>query len=537
MGEAQAQAQAGGAAAPDSEQSLLELRNTAVNILQALVQRGVLSQQDAQAIVADAQKKAEAEVAEVRAREAAQQAAEQNAVRVTYVPEVVKEEIATSVRNDVQDKVVDDVVDRAKKEGWGVPGALPAWVRNTDIETRLRVRSQGDYFDAQNAQNVYLNFNAINAAGGIGRAGIDALTNTTEDRARMRGRLRIDLNSKITDNLSTYLTFVTGNMNDPITFHETLGTYGRKWNYSVQNAGIDWRFQNDRATRGFDFIAGRFDNPFLSTSLLWAEDLSFEGVAAKAMFDVFTRKEPGLQPGVSFLVGAFPFQEVALAADDKWLYAGQIGLDVPFGKRNRFRLGAGYYQFRNITGLLNAPDSKLTDYTAPPLLARGNTLFDIRNDTDPTTNLFALASDFRIVDLTARLDLAVFGENRLRITADVLENRGFDPVAVAQRVGQYVAPRTKGRSLEVSIGREAMRQRGDWRVFASHRYLERDAVLDAFTDPDFALNGTDSQGFIVGFDFGVTRNTWLTTRWLSSNEIDGPPLAIDVLQLDLNTRF
>jgi len=29
----------------------------------------------------------------------------------------------------------------------------------------------------------------------------------------------------------------------------------------------------------------------------------------------------------------------------------------------------------------------------------------------------------------------------------------------------------------------------------------------------------------------------LTTKWLSSNEIDGPPLSIDVLQLDLNTRF
>jgi len=179
----------------------------------------------------------------------------------------------------------------------------------------------------------------------------------------------------------------------------------------------------------------------------------------------------------------------------------------------------------------------LKDYTAPALLGRGNTLFDIRNDTDPTTNLFALASDFRITDFTAQLDLAVFGANRLRVTADVLENKGFNAAQVALRVGSLVEPRTKGRALELSIGREAVRQRGDWRVFATHRHLERDAVLDVFTDSDFGLGGTDTEGYILGFDIGVSKNAWLTTKWLSSNEIDGPPLSIDVLQLDLNTRF
>src|SRR5262245_55623831 len=85
------------------EQSLLELRNTVVNILEALVARGVVTQQDAQAIVARAQEQAETEIAEVRARDAAQAAAEQGAVRVTYVPEIVKDEIEAAVREDVQD--------------------------------------------------------------------------------------------------------------------------------------------------------------------------------------------------------------------------------------------------------------------------------------------------------------------------------------------------------------------------------------------------------------------------------------------------
>ena len=64
-----------------------------------------------------------------------------------------------------------------------------------------------------------------------------------------------------------------------------------------------------------------------------------------------------------------------------------------------------------------------------------------------------------------------------------------------------------------------------------------DAVLDAFTDSDFHLGGTDTKGYILGGSFGIDKNTWFTMRWLSADPIDGPPLSIDVLQADLNARF
>jgi hypothetical protein len=518
--------------APSDAQSLIELRNTVVNLLQGLVQRGVLTQAEAQAMVADAQRKAGTETAAQRA----QQETEKDAVRVTYVPDVVKDEIAASVREDVQGAVVEDVVQRAKTEGWGVPGALPEWVRNVDVSGELRVRGQGDYFDEQNAVNTYLDFNAINDAGGIGRAGPDALLNTTVDRTRLRARLRLNLAAQVAEHVATHLTFATGNIDDPVSMNATLANYGRRLTFAVQNASIEWTPRNDRATRGFDFLAGRFTNPFLTTSALWDVDLSFEGLAGKVSFDVFRRHTEGLDPGVWLVLGAFPLEEVELADDDKWLYAGQLGLNVPIGQNSYFRLASGYYQYRNIVGLRNAPDSRLTDYTAPALLSKGNTLFDIRNDLDPDTNLFALAGEYEISDIVAQLDLGAFGKNRLMFTAEYLENRGWDPADVLARTGRAVAPRVKGHQVELSVGRE-VRQAADWRVFAAYRYLERDAVLDVFTDSDFGLGGTDAEGFFVGFDIGLTRNTWVTTKWLSSNEIDGPPLSIDVLQLDLNTRF
>jgi hypothetical protein len=516
-------------------QSMLELRNTVVNLLQGLVQRGVLSQADAQKMVADAQTRAQTEVA----AQQAQEKAEEGSVRVTYVPETVKDEIGAQVASNIEPAVVDDVVTRAKNEGWGVPGALPEWVRNLDVDTRLRIRGEGDYFDDQNAQNAYLNFNNVNKAGGVGKAGPAALLNTTEDRARLRARLRVDVKADVDEHVTARFGVSTGNFADPISMNETLGNYDQHFNLGVHSASIEWKTWKDRGTRSFDLIAGRFENPFLHSNLIWDEDLSFDGVAGTIGFDVFHRQDRKFDRGVWLTLGAFPVQEVELSQADKWLYAGQVGLDLPIGRLNAFRLGAAYYAFKNITGLRNAPDSTLNDYTAPLLLGKGNTLFDIRNDLDPSTNLYALASDYMLADVTAQFDFAGFGKNHIQLTMDYVDNRGFDAAQVAARVGQPVTPRTRGRQVEFSVGREKdkVREAGAWRAFATYRYVQRDAMLDEFTDSDFALGGTDNQGFIVGFELGLAKNTWFTTRWLSSNEIDGPPLGIDVLQLDLNTRF
>jgi putative porin len=517
------------------QQSMLELQHTVVNMLEGLVRRGVLTREDAQQMVADAQSKAKTEVA----AQQAQEKAEEGSVRVTYVPETVKDEIGAQVAKDIQPAVVDDVVTRAKNEGWGVPGALPSWVRNLDVDTRLRVRGEGDYFDDQNAQNTYLNFSNVNKAGGIGKAGPAALLNTEEDRARLRARLRVDVKADVDEHVTARFGVSTGNFADPISMNETLGNYDQKFNFGVHSASIEWKTWKERGTRSFDLIAGRFDNPFLHSNLIWDEDLAFDGVVGTIGFDVFRRQDRKFDRGVWLTLGAFPVQEVELTQSDKWLYAGQIGLDMPIGRLNAFRLGAAYYAFKNITGLRNAPDSTLKDYTAPLLLGKGNTLFDIRNDLDPNTNLFALASDYMLADVTAQFDFGGFGKNHIQLTMDYVDNRGFKADEVAARVGQPVTARTSGRQVEFSVGREKDKVRAarDWRVFATYRYVERDAMLDEFTDSDFALGGTDNQGFIVGFELGLAKNTWITTRWLSSNEIDGPPLGIDVLQLDLNTRF
>jgi hypothetical protein len=62
-------------------------------------------------------------------------------------------------------------------------------------------------------------------------------------------------------------------------------------------------------------------------------------------------------------------------------------------------------------------------------------------------------------------------------------------------------------------------------------------VLDAFTDSDFHLGGTNAKGWILGGSYGITDNTYVSARYMTADEIDGPTLGIDVVQVDLNTKF
>ena len=62
-------------------------------------------------------------------------------------------------------------------------------------------------------------------------------------------------------------------------------------------------------------------------------------------------------------------------------------------------------------------------------------------------------------------------------------------------------------------------------------------MLDAFTDSDFHLGGTDAKGYQFSYELGLSKKTSLKARLMSATEIDGPPLAIDVLHLDFNGSF
>ncbi len=543
----------------DEKQELLEIKNTTLNLIDALVEEGLLSRQKADALIKKAEAKAAAEAGQAKTAKSSTTAAaagagaaaavqEPDVVRVPYVPEFVRDEIRQQVKTELRDDVLADVKQTAKTERWGIPDALPQWLSRVHFFGDLRLRGEADLYASDNGMNDYLNFNAINLAGGIIPAGRSAFLNTTEDRYRGRLRARVGMNIDLTDNLMAGFRVTTGNFRNIVSTTQTLQNLEGRF-----QLGLDWAYlQYDNYTSNdFNWLTlqgGRTPNPWLTTDLVWDDDISFAGLIAK--FRTGLGPDDSLyamdkNPQSLFLTAAIiPLQETAFdfPADfdfiNKWLVGVQTGLDWTFEDQSNVKFGVAYYHYFNTQGVLNSLNSTANDPTAPFVVQKGNTMFDIRNDDNPDTELFALASKFHIFNLTGRYDYAGFAPIHLIATVDYARNLGYNKAEVARLVGiDNYAARVNAWSVQLQAGWPKIRKWADWNLFLTYKYLQRDAVLDAFTDSNFHFGGTDAKGFIVGARFGLTYHTWLQGRWMTANAIDGPPLGIDLLLLDLTTEF
>ncbi len=531
----------GPAMAADSPETrnLVELRDTVVNLLQALVERGVLTREQAESLIRDAQAKAAAEVAANAAKEKAQAEEEQGAVRVPYVPEIVKQEIRKEVVADLAPDIKQEVVKQVGSNDT-LRSALPDWVRNLNWSGDIRVRTEGDLFGSGNAPFTYLDYNEINGKGGIAAASSSAYLDTTEDRDRLRLRARFGFDATLGDGFTAGLRLATGAGEIFISTNQTEGTYGQGYAIALDQGYVSWEGHPGSAAQSLSLTGGRFANPYLSTDLIWYPDLTFEGVEGKYAFNFApadaARQELYLTAG-AYPLSSFSPLDSTPSADTKWLLGGQLGADISTAHDARFRLGAAYYDYLHIAGQQNAYGSTLLNWTAPALVQKGNTLFDIANSSSSTASLWALASDFRIVDVTGVFEFPLTDRYLFGLTAEALKNIGFNSAEVSARTGYFVAARNRGYRGDFSFGTIGQGHFGDWRAAAGYRYLERDAVVDAFNDEDFHLGGTDTKGYTLFLDWWFNPHVWLQGKYMAGVAIDGPPLAIDVWQFDVNTRF
>ncbi len=504
------------AAAPahaGEREQLEALRETTQAILDALVEKGILTDEAAKALVKQAESKGQG-----NADAAAKAEAAAGVVRVPYIPEVVKREIREQIRQEV--------VAQAKTERWGDVNAVPEWVDRLKWEGDFRVRQQNDLYADDNAAPAF-----FQAAG-------TTLANTSADRQRLRVRARLGLSAKVTDNVAAGFRLTTGNTADPVSTNQTLGTTANKYSLVLDRAFVkakpwDW----------LEASGGRIPNPFFSTDLVWDDDVNFEGVAAT--FKPWPNHSLAAKP--FFTLGVFPLQEVEASttnrANDKWLYAAQAGLDWRSGAYSRWRFGIGVYDYRQVAGVLNTTPTVNGNYdsTAPQFRQKGNSLYVI--DTDSNNNgtqddsVWGLASDYRLVNFTAMADLSFFDPVHVILSADVVKNIGYDKGEMVTRMGAGYEEKTLGWHAKVTVGHPSIALPGDWQVFLGYRHLERDAALDAFVDSDFRLGGTDAKGYYLGALYGLDRNTWLSAKWMSADEIDGLPFGVDVFQVDLNAKF
>src|ERR1700683_3588432 len=288
----------------DNQQSAEELRNTLVNLLETLVQKGIITREQANAMVADAQAKAQAEAA----KRSAQEVAEKDAVRVPYVPQTVREELGKEIGAQLREQVTRDVITQAKEERWGVPGALPDWVNAIQFFGDVRVRGEEDNYAKNNATDTYLNYNTVNADGGIDKAGLNALLNTTADRTLMFGRLRFGVDARLGNDFTADVRLASGSTS-PVSANQELGTYGERWFIGVDRAALLWNPYFADGSQELDLRFGRFANPFVTyNELVWDVDVDFEGLSATYALHLFDDGYGSPRRTVVFPPGSFPLQ-------------------------------------------------------------------------------------------------------------------------------------------------------------------------------------------------------------------------------------
>jgi hypothetical protein len=524
----------------DAEEDLAVLRNTVINLLEAMTAKGLISKEAAAKLVSDAQAKATAEAA---ARNQAD-APKPGDVRVTYVPETVRKQISAEVGAELEQKVTGDVVAAAREQGWGVPAALPEWVRNSRWSGDVRVRALGLMYEPAQFDSSgnfiggnwdrFVDFQAVNKAGGIAKAGTAAYLNSTEDDGRASARLRFGGVFPLGSYASTGFRIATGSTDNPVSRDIQLGDSNRGATILLDQAWIRAGSLLDGDHHRVDAWLGKMPNPFQATELVWDPDVTFNGLAVQYGYRA-TGSPLGRGPFVT--AGVFPLRSYELTHRDKWLYGAQLGYEQSTRGGLTGRLAAAFYDYRNVAGQRNAPDSNLLDYTAPDWVQKGNTVFDIRNDTDATTNLYALAADYRLLDFVGTLSYVVQPDVVIEMNADFVRNIGYDEATVLARTGTAVPARVNGYRAELRVGNPAVSQLWAWSAFGGYEYLQRDAVLDAFTDSDFHKGGTDAQGYFIGADLGLSRNLWTRLRYISTHEIDSLPFSINSILLDVNASF
>jgi len=506
-------------------ESLEQLRATTVNLINLLVQEGVLSKDKADALLKQAAQDAarNAEKLADAGTDAGQE--DDKVVRVQYVPEHVKKQM--------RDEIKQEVMAKAQSEGWAYPGSIPEWLNRIEWEGDLRLRYEKDAFPSGNATPVDLA--TLN--------GVDNVTNTSQDRDRWRVRARLGAKLHINDNFSGGIRLTTGSSGDPVSPNQTMGdsyTSSSKYSFALDRAYLKYT-----PTSWLTMSGGRIENPWFHTDLVWDPDLAFDG-GAVTVKPKFTDNFTGFAT-----VGAFPIQEVQttndfnassnpspVAAKDKWLYGAQMGFEWMSTNKSAFKLGLAYYDFSNIQGITNPTAvSHVTNLTARQFHQKGNTVFDINNPSVFGSELWALASKFREVNLTGSLDIASFNPVHVVLTGDYVKNIGFSEseVNALNPIGP-VGGDTAWMAM-LKVGMPDTYKSNDWNVFGAYKRLESNSVLDAYTDSDFHLGGTNAKGWLVGANYGLDKNTWLTARWFSADTIVGEKYSVDVLMLDLNAKF
>jgi Putative porin len=323
-----------------------------------------------------------------------------------------------------------------------------------------------------------------------------------QTQSRQRYRARLAVVSQVTPTVEAGIRLASGNNNDVRSTNQDMNNYFTKKDIWLDRAYINWHPEN---VPGLKMIGGRISQPWTKVAeseVIWDNDVNPEGVAVQ-----YSRKFGDTNVFTSG--GAFTLKDNVTGFgpefnNDMRMYYGQLGANLFPGEDFKVTVGASVFHYYK--------DSRGVPTTAPNaglgLTLNGN------NSTE-----FQLYEGFSQVDILGLpLPLSLYGQ--------YVENPNANGPDDGEDSAYMVGLLTRFWEIGVNY---------------SYRDVERNAVVGAFTDSDFASGFTASKGSKLQLSYNITKNfQFLTTYFYTESDASNPAKAgaqTNTLQVDLVATF
>lgn len=320
------------------------------------------------------------------------------------------------------------------------------------------------------------------------------------NRLRFRYRLRLGLESAITEHLKFAMQLRSGDPDNPVSDNQSFDEGFNKNQFSIAQANLQWR-----PSDAFDLWAGKKapKKDWVVSDMEWDSDVIAEGIMARAHF------KPAGHASVD-LIGYDYILDENKSSSEAWLYGIQLNSAFLLSETDSLGLGLGFEYFEN--------PQAVVDLTLEGKL-HGN---HVSNFLDEDGRLI---SDFHIGQFQAWWKNTTSKRWPLKISLFAYQNFG------ARGIAEDADTATFGR---ISLG--AHKHPGQMQLRYTYYYSEADALFYAYTQSD-TRRSSNLKGHRFDLRLGGPKHSFLNLTWYNTRKQQGGGETMNRFQLDYIVKF
>jgi len=369
-----------------------------------------------------------------------------------------------------------------------VKSGVPEWVQNTKIGGDMRVR-----FQEQKRKN------------------------GTQDNAQGRMRMRLNLESKLSDKAKVVIGIATtGGANNArsnnVTFSGDTSTEAANKPFAKTTVVLNKAYGVYAFNDNWSATAGKMDNPIWEPmEFLWDADITPEGGSVR--YDKKINDKISL-----FTTGnLFMLNNFSSSTSDPFVWVAQGGVILKPSEKMDAKLVGTYQGYGNIKNGFTGGNANNTNGT-----------------NEVQTGTTALKYDYSAPMYSGEIGFNdPFGEllpsplyiPRVGVFGEYTKNPGADGQDTAWMAGAY-------------LGNSKVSGFGTWKATWAYKWLGKDAWLDILPDSDFYSGNTDVKGYEGILEMGLSKNMTFVFDYYQAERIKTAlKVPEHLLQADINWKF